>query len=394
MRGPEKEEAQFPPTNLEDRKGKLSHEEQLGLYTTAKQQSESVAQWMVQHCPEFVKQAERLKGCASWLVFHDFFRLGKVLLRGGCTCKQHLLCAPCALRRSASYTKAYYLVISHLLSQHPDWVPVLITKTIRNSPDLADLFEQFQTAHRHLIQRRRDASKGYNRLQTITCYASSHGGVGSYEYKRGKGSAEWHPHSHEIALLSKADWEWTATEVLRRRKVNGKSVMVVQTVIKPLEFEDRLSGEWSELTGGSWVVDVRQVEVAKDADGEDDLYNAVAETMSYALKAQDLTPADQVYAYTVLRRRRLTYTYGCLRNVDLPPDAYDQDDTIPDDEPWVEREYRWWSGRYNLTEVRKQADALLPEPSKIVRSSKRGRPVAKVTVITQQSVRDFLRGKK
>jgi hypothetical protein len=38
---------------------------------------------------------------------------------------------------------------------------------------------------------------------------------------------------------------------------------------------------------------------------------------------QDISPADQVEAYRVLRRRRLTYTYGCLRNVELPDQRFD-----------------------------------------------------------------------
>lgn len=370
----------------------LGHEQQLDLYASAKQRQEQVASWMLQYRPDLVKQADKLHSCASWLIFHDFFRLNRVLLRGGITCKQHLLCAPCALRRSASYTKAYYTVIKYLLLQSPDWVPVLITKTIRNSSSLPLIYDQFCCAHRDLIQRRRDASKP-GRIVTPTVYAACHGGVGSYEYKRGRGSGLWHPHSHEIALLTRADWQWTPTDVQRRRKIGGRSQYVTETVTKPLDFEAALSQEWSDLTGGSWVVDVRLVDshaVDASAACEDHLYNAVAETMSYALKAQDLAPADQVEAYDVLKRRRLTYTYGCLRSVDLPSEAYDLDETIAKDEPWLEREYRWWSGRYNLHQVRQQVDALISEPDKHLRQPRRGRPVTKVTGITRQSVKDYL----
>jgi len=363
-RPPEKEKPSSPLALWSAEKRGLGHDEQLALYASAKQRQGQVSSWMVQHCPDLVKQAEALTGCAQYLIFHDFYCLGKVLLRGGITCKQHLLCAPCSLRRSASYTKVYFPRIRHLLNDHPDWSPVLITKTIRNSSDLKGLYTQFTKAHSSLLQARRNSLKQI-RIKNPTIYAAFQGGVGSYEYKRGKGSGLWHPHSHEIAFINRDDWQISPVTELRWRKVDGNRQQVEETVWKPLDIEDQLRQEWSILTGGSWRCDVRMI--AWDQNGmtgdEDALFGAVAEVMGYCLKMQDICPADQVEAYRTLRRRRLTYTYGALYNVDIPDEAYDTDEQIAANEPWVERVYRWWRSReYQLFDVRQPADALFSEP--------------------------------
>jgi hypothetical protein len=359
-------ETQKPSTlsdSLAGRREGLGHEEQLALYASAKQKQGQVSSWMVQHRPELVKQTEALRGCAQYLIFHDFYRINKVLLRGGITCKQHLLCAPCALRRSAAYAKAYYPVIQHVLQGNPGYAPVLITKTIRNSSDLKGLYSKFTKAHSVLLQQRRDAKKPF-RSKNLTIYASLHGGVGSYEYKRGKNSGSWHPHSHEIALITLADWDIEPVEMLVWRKIDGKRQQVPVKVWKPLALESQLRQEWSVLTGGSWVCDVRMI--GWDDAGQydaDQLFGAVAEVMGYCLKMQEISPKDQVQAYLALRRRRLTYTYGCLYNVEVPDEAYDTDERIAADEPWVERVYRWWRSReYQLFEVRQPEDALFSEP--------------------------------
>lgn len=364
MPPPETKKPSLLPQSLAGRK-RLGHSEQLDLYASAKTRQVQVSDYMLQHCPEFGKQVEALTSCSSWLWFHDFFRLGKVLLRGGITCKSYLLCAPCALRRSAALTRAYLPVIKHLLLEHPDWHPVLITKTIRNGPALGPLFKQFTGAHSSLMRARRDAfrsGKSTVRIKKPTVYASFHGGVGSYEYKRGKNSKLWHPHSHEIAFITPAEHKIECFEDIRTDDQGNKHVF--KASYHPVDLQNRLREEWKLLTAGSYVCDVRMI--CWDANGptqdEDALFGAVAEVMGYCLKMVDVDPADQVAAWQLLRTRRLTYSYGEMRNVELPPEAYDTDDDIPADEPWIEREYRWWSGRYNLRKVRLQADALFPEP--------------------------------
>jgi hypothetical protein len=379
----EKEKVNLLSKGLRNPKRRLTHEQQLALYANAKQRQQRVAQWMLQNAPDLVKQHDSLSVCASLLIFHHYYRIGKVLLRGGITCKQHLLCAPCALRRSASYAKAYFRAVQHLLKEHPDWAPVLVTKTIRNHSDLGSLYQEFTKAHAKLILRRRHALQAKKiRLKNPTIYSAFLGGVGSYEYKRGAFSKLWHPHSHELAFIRLADWQITPTKELRWRKIDEKRQEVEETVWKPLEIESRLREEWKQLTGGSWVCDVRMVAWSDQGltQNDDELFGAVAEVMGYCLKMQDIAAEDQVEAYRLLRRRRLTYTYGALRNVELPDEAVDADD-IPDSElnEWVELIYCWlWKRKeYSLAEPPRQpADALLPpvqaSPSKPRKKRKAG----------------------
>ncbi len=375
----QKEKVNFLSEGLGNPKRKLTHDEQLALYANAKQRQQRVAHWMLQNAPDLVKQQESLSVCASLLIFHHYYRLHRHLLRGGITCKQHLLCAPCSLRRSASYAKAYYRAIQHLLKEHADWAPVLITKTIRNSSNLGTLYQEFIKAHAKLILRRRHALQAKKiRLKTPTIYSAFLGGVGSYEYKRGAFSKLWHPHSHELAFIRFVDWKITPVREFRWRKVDGKRVQIEETVYKPLEIESRLREEWKQLTGGSWVCDVRMVAWSDQGltQNDEELFGAVAEVMGYCLKMQEISPDDQVEAYRILRRRRLTYTYGALRNVELPDEAMDDDDTIPEDEPWVELIYRWWADRkeYSLAEAPRQpADALISPHQSLPKKSSRGK---------------------
>jgi hypothetical protein len=372
----EKEKVNFLSNGLAAPKRKLTHSEQLALYADAKQRQQRVAQWMLQHAPDLVKQQQTLTVCASLLIFHHYYRLNKHLLRGGITCKQHLLCAPCSLRRSASYAKAYFRAVQHLLKEHPDWAPVLITKTVRNTSDLGGQFRAISAAHAKLMLRRRHALDAKTlRIKNPTIYAAFQGGVGSYEFKIGKNSKQSHLHSHELAFIRTVDWQISPVREERWRKVNGERKQVTETVWKPLEIQSRLREEWKKiLKDGSWHCDVRMVAWGPDGlTGDNDvLFCAVAEVMGYCLKMQEMSPLHQVYAYRVLRRRRLTYTYGALRNVELPDEAVDADD-IPADEPWVELIYRWWADRaeYSLAEPPRQpADSLLPSIQSVPKKDK------------------------
>jgi plasmid rolling circle replication initiator protein Rep len=62
------------------------------------------------------------------------------------------------------------------------------------------------------------------------------GAVWSYEVKRGQNSGEWHPHLHMIALAEQQP------------------------------SQERLSREWHQITGDSFVVDVRPI-VGDPAEG-------------------------------------------------------------------------------------------------------------------------------
>ena len=73
-------------------------------------------------------------------------------------------------------------------------------------------------------EQRRNALKGQKQVE----YAKAAGGVMSIEVKRGRNSGLWHPHVHMIWLCNQAP------------------------------SASQLSKEWLELTGDSYIVDVRE----------------------------------------------------------------------------------------------------------------------------------------
>jgi hypothetical protein len=293
------------------------------------------------------KEYYALHGCASWLRFHHYYNIGEYRLRDGITCKKHLLCNCCAIRRSAILVKTYEERIRHLLAEHPDWIPVLITKTVKNGPDLNERFRHISKAHRSLSDRRRHAlsSKTTACVDSVLRYV--HGAAGSYEFKRGEGSDLWHPHMHEVALLDGS--RFTFSQQTRKKK----------NVWVPLEFEAELRREWNAITGDSYIIDVRRI----DINNEKDFFGGFCEAFKYALKMNELDTADQIHAYKTLKGKRLVYSYGALWGLEVPDDLSDNVDDLAL-QPYEELFYRFGSTRYVLKERRKQEDAECPPARK------------------------------
>ena len=134
------------------------------------------------------------------------------------------------------------------------------------------------------------------------------GAVWSYEIKRGKGSGLWHPHLHMIALAEVAP------------------------------DARRLSSEWHQITGDSYIVDVRPI-------SQDDPASGFVEVFKYAVKFSDQPPADTVHAWETLMRKRLLGSAGCFRGVDIPDDLTDDPSDFAN-LPYVDLLYRYFNGHY------------------------------------------------
>lgn len=310
------------------------HSKKLGRYGAAKQHQASVAEYLLNHEPLLIKEYDALQDCGSWLIFRHWYTVGQYRLIAGCSCKKHLLCGLCALRRAARLVKEYELKIRQVLEEHPEYVPVLITRTIKNGSDLGERYEHLTSAHRKMIHKRRNALSSKTARGKKSVLRFVHGSAGSYEFKKGEGSGEWHPHAHEIALL---DSRFEFTDLIRKEK----------DVSVPLEFESQLSKEWLSTTGDSWIVDVRRI----DAKDEKSFVKAICEAFKYALKFNSLEIPDQVYAYKVLRGRRLTYSYGCLWGVKISDESVDTIEEELELLPYVDLVYRYASGQYIQSEV-------------------------------------------
>ena len=187
-------------------------------------------------------------------------------------------------------------------SRKPLLRPFLVTLTVKDGPDLAERFNHLHKAQRELWKRRQRA-----RGSPLDGVA---GAVWSYEVKRGSGSGQWHPHLHMIALAEH----------------------------QPDQVE--LAAEWHNITGDSFVVDVRPIDQADTAAG-------FMEVFKYAVKFSDQPPADTVHAFLTLGGKRLLASSGCFRGVVVPESLLDDPDGL-DDLPYVTLFYRFLEGKYAL----------------------------------------------
>jgi len=329
------------------------HKEKLSRYAKAKRHQESVSTFILQHEPDLNKELLHLNSCSNTLIFRHWYTVNQYRLIGGCTCKKHLLCAMCALRRSAKTVKEVEKKIQSVLVESPSLIPVLITTTIKNGDSLDERYTHITSSKKKLTHSRRNALSG-KRIKNKSVTRFIHGSFGSYEFKKGAGGHGWHPHSHEIALLD-------STIQFQKVIKKGKEIEC------PVEFEKTLSEEWYKITGDSYIVDVRKVSDTKTPENENGLLKAICEASKYALKLNDIELEDQIHAYKVLRGRRLTFTYGSLWGIKIPDDL---NDTIEDELkllPYVDLMYSFYSGKYNLSDITDTGDTFFnssPLPKK------------------------------
>ena len=132
------------------------------------------------------------------------------------------------------------------------------------------------------------------------------GAVWSYEVKRGSGSGTWHPHLHMIALAAEAP------------------------------DQRHLSAEWHNITGDSFIVDVRPIDESDTAAG-------FCEVFKYAVKFADQPPADTVHAWLTLGGKRLLGSSGCFRGVEVPESLLDDPEGLQE-LPYFTLFYRYLVG--------------------------------------------------
>lgn len=197
--------------------------------------------------------------------------------------------------------QAYMPRFEAIQASRPDLMPFLVTLTVKDGPDLAERFRHLQRAQRELWMRKHRArGSALDQVEAA---------VWSYEVKRGSGSGFWHPHLHMVALSR----------------------------VHPDASE--LAREWHDITGDSFIVDVRPIDQADPASG-------FLEVFKYALKFSDMEPSDTVEAFDVLRGRRLVGSAGLFRGVEIPESLTDEP---LDDLPYVDRLYRFMRGAGGYT---------------------------------------------
>jgi len=287
-------------------------------YGTAKARNRQMAGFLVESSTRSTNDpyrvlSDKLYKCASWLDFRHYIETKRTLLHSTITCKKHLLCPVCAIRRGAKTLKKYH---EKALFLAPDFDFYLITLTVKNGPDLFERYQHLKGAFKRLRNR---GKKGYGLFSMVE------GAVWSIEFTK---SAEgWHPHIHMIVAVPKGE------EAIRWGEGS------------------RLASDWLSVTGDSFITH------AKRMGGEgDDLAASLCEVLKYALKFSDLDLADNLAAYEALRGKRLIQASGCFYGLELPED----DDLLEDalDGPYVTLFFKYGASGYRFLSGVTSADIL------------------------------------
>lgn len=273
------------------------------------------------------EMADKVHSCGDYLMFRHYFTVDTVRLHAAQFCKKHLLCPLCAIRRGAKALAAYLARWEVIQAEKTALRPFLITLTVKDGDDLGERFKHLHRSQRELWMRKH-RGRG-------SCLDGVAGAVWSYEVKRGSGSGDWHPHLHMIALAE----------------------------VQPDQQE--LAKEWHQITGDSFIVDVRPI-------SQEDPVSGFIEVFKYAVKFSDQEPADTVHAWQILKGKRLLASSGCFRGVDVPEELTDDCSDL-EGLPFMDMLYRQTREGYSLSQVvpgqqpaavRRHKKARAPDPRK------------------------------
>ena len=260
-----------------------------------------------------LKSAQKLQGCGNFLLFKNFYTIDQTKLAKFHVCGQHLLCPFCAGIRASKSIQKYSERIDEVLKKNRKLKVALLTLTVKNGSDLGERANHLLTSFRTLIKRRQDYLKkgrGFNEFCKID------GAMYSYENTYNEKTGEWHPHVHMLVLLN----DWIDQEAL------GET--------------------WHEITGDSYIVDVRQVKKSKELG----YAKAAAEVCKYALKFSDLTVEKTWEAFKTLKGKNLSGSFGSLRGVKIPKNLADD---MPEDQdlPYLEMLYKFVFGKHSYYDL-------------------------------------------
>jgi hypothetical protein len=272
-------------------------------YGKAKKGALDVADYM-ETIPKHQAMGAKVKGCGDYLIFRHYFTVDRVKLHGASLCRKHLLCPLCAIRRGAKSLAAYLQRWEVIHASNPALKAYLITLTVKDGDDLKERFNHLQKSQRELWMRK-------HRGRVSSPLVGVVGAVWSYEVKRGKNSGSWHPHLHMIALAE----------------------------TMPDAFA--LSAEWHNITGDSFIVDVRPI-------SQEDPASGFVEVFKYAVKFSDQCPADTVHAWVTLAGKRLLQPAGAFVGVEVPENLLDDSEGF-EGLPYVALFYCYLPGGFSLT---------------------------------------------
>ncbi len=134
----------------------------------------------------------KLEGCARWLSFRHYKEDDKIRFGNVSMCRKDLLCPFCAMKRGAKFLQDYMPRFAALIKAYPHLIPVLITLTVKNGPDLRERVEHLFVSLTKVKGKRRNAKSGGRCKSELSKIV---GEVGAYEITHNPKTG-WHPHVH------------------------------------------------------------------------------------------------------------------------------------------------------------------------------------------------------
>jgi hypothetical protein len=316
------------------------HEKRLSRYSVAKTRQQKVVDYIIERKNagdnlNLDKELKALQECGSFLIYRYYFIRDKYRLLAGCTCKKHLICTLCAIRRAAKCVAVYSEKITDVIqrgyNEGKEYDQLFITFTIKNGDNLLERQNHLQSSVKMLLQKRRNALK--KNPKTDTLFKHVEGAIYSYEVTYSEENG-FHPHVHMIAMVPKGIFSYT------ERQDKGKKPKTVKT---PMTLWADLVENWKEITGDSHIIDIRLVE------SQEDQLSALVETFKYALKVSEMEVAIQVQCYQFLKGRRLLGCMGSLFGIKLPENL--NDELLPEEEKYVDIVYQYSGATFGYQEV-------------------------------------------
>ena len=329
------------------------HEKRLARYAVAMDRKQETVDHIIKRIEEddnvnLDKELKALQDCGAFLIYRHYYLADRYRLLAGCTCKKHMLCPLCAIRRAAKCVAVGSQKIQDVVQRgyNPaedeeqvatEYDQVMITLTIKNGEDLTERFDHLRESFKRLRRKRTDSLK--KRPKTDTVFKHVLGSIYSFEvtFSEGKG---YHPHCHMIAMIAKGQFEYAE----RWDQKAKKNVKV------PLELWAGLVEDWQSITGDSFIVDVRLI------DDEKDQMSALVECFKYALKFSDMDVNTQLDCYIALKGRRMLDSMGCLRGIKFPDGLTDE--LLPGEEKYVDIVYRYSGVSFGYQEISRNGVGL------------------------------------
>lgn len=258
----------------------------------------------------------KIRQCGDWLLFRHFPTLQDTKLHSANFCSVHLACGFCAIRRGARMMAKYLERFQAIRAQHPELAPYLVTFTVKNGEDLAERLAHLERALTRL-NKRRNGKRSRSMMRDVR------GAVWSYEVTWSAANG-WHPHVHAIWLCES----------------------------EPDVYA--LRSEWQDVTGDSFMCDVRAITPDENAPVDCDPHaKGFAEVFKYAMKAAELPTAQLLQAFDVMRGRRLVRSFGAFYGVPEPANDDLADELPAADLPYIDLlwRYSYRGERYELAKA-------------------------------------------